>query len=214
MERIRAMLKPARFIYFDLGNVLLHFDHGLACRQMSEVAGISAQRVREVVFEAGLQQRYETGDISSREFYDIFCEQTRTQPDYQALHQAGSAIFELNVRILPIVTHLRAARHRLGILSNTCEAHWNYVSGGRFAMIPEMFDVCVLSFRVGSMKPSAKIYSAAVDLAQVGADEIFFTDDRVENVTAAKQVGLDAMLYSSPLDLATALHHRGVEFNY
>lgn len=30
-----------RFFYFDLGNVLLYFDHSLAMRKMAKIAGVS-----------------------------------------------------------------------------------------------------------------------------------------------------------------------------
>ena len=36
---------PPKFIYFDLGNVLLRFDHELACRQMAAVAGTTPELV-------------------------------------------------------------------------------------------------------------------------------------------------------------------------
>ena len=64
------------------------------------------------------------------------------------------------------------------------------------------------------MKPDAEIYAAAADLAHVRPEEIFFTDDREENVVAAKEAGFDAALYASPLDLARQLHQRAVAFNY
>ncbi len=76
--------KPAlvgtRFLYFDLGNVLLKFDHRLASRQMGEVAGVPADVVWEVVFAGDLEQRYESGEIGDREFYEIFCQQTSSRP--------------------------------------------------------------------------------------------------------------------------------------
>jgi FMN phosphatase YigB (HAD superfamily) len=123
-------------------------------------------------------------------------------------------MFELNIAIIPLVAQLYAAGYRLGILSNTCEAHWDYVSDGRYRIIPELFEPCVLSFRIGTMKPSREIFLAAADLARVGPDEVLFLDDRQENVEGAQQAGLDAIQYSSPQALAIQLRQRGMEFNY
>jgi HAD superfamily hydrolase (TIGR01509 family) len=81
-------------------------------------------------------------------------------------------------------------------------------------MVPEMFEVCALSFRIGAMKPSRDIYEAAAELAGVRPEEVFFIDDRQENVVAAKASGFDAVLYSTPQDLALELASRGVELNY
>jgi HAD superfamily hydrolase (TIGR01509 family) len=214
MEKHGTMPKPPRVIYFDLGNVLLHFDQSIACRQMSEVAGVTEQQVHEILFEQDLQRGYETGRITTRQFYDRFCEQTGTRPDYDALILAGSAMFELNVPLIPLLALLRAARYRLGILSNTCEAHWQYIIDGRYRIIPDLFELSALSFRIGAMKPSPDIYRAAADLAKVAPEELFFLDDRQENVEGARKVGLDAVLYSTPQALATELRQRGVQFNY
>ena len=54
---------PPRMILFDLGNVLLTFDHRLSCRQMAEVAGVSEQQVWKIVFDEGLQRRFEGGEL-------------------------------------------------------------------------------------------------------------------------------------------------------
>lgn len=207
--------RPARpFIYFDLGNVLLRFDHELACRQMAEVAGVSPHLVREVVFQSQLQWQYERGMISTEEFYESFCRATGRRPDRQQLARAASAIFELNVPVVPLVTQLRAAGYRLGILSNTCEAHWHYVTDGRYRILTELFDVAALSFQLRSLKPEPEIFRRAAELAGVPPEEIFFVDDRQENVAAACRAGLDAVPFTTPADLATALRHRAVRFNY
>ena len=160
------------------------------------------------------QRRYEAGAISTEQFCERFCEETGSRPDFQALQFASSAIFELNVHMVPLVTHLYAAGHRLGILSNTCEAHWKYISDGRFRIIPELFEVCVLSFREGAMKPSREIYLVAAQRAGLVPGEVLFLDDNQENVAGARQAGLDAVQYCSPQSLALELRRRGIEMNY
>jgi putative hydrolase of the HAD superfamily len=202
------------FIYFDLGNVLLYFDHGLACRQMADVAGVDAETVRRVVFESGLKLRYEAGEISRQQFYDEFCQATDTRPDYNALERAGSAIFELNVSIVPVVAHLWEAGYRLGMLSNTSPCHYRYFADGRYRMIPEAFETIVLSYEVGVVKPDAKIFHAAIGRAGVPPERIFYVDDVSGHVDAARRRGIDAMQYTTTADLVAELRRRGVRFNY
>jgi putative hydrolase of the HAD superfamily len=204
------MPSTPQFLYFDLGNVLLRFDPETACRQMGEVAGVSSQRVRQAVYEGGLQQRYEMGEISSREFHDQFCHETGTRPEYLALKHAGSAMFELNELVLPLLRQLAAQQFRMGILSNTCEAHWQYISSGRFPFVNDFFTEYVLSFRVGAMKPAVEIYRQAANQARVSPNGIFFTDDRPENVAAAVDAGFDSVLFTSSFELAGALRLRGI----
>jgi putative hydrolase of the HAD superfamily len=206
--------RSPEFIYFDLGNVLLTFDHGIACRQIAALTGLSAERVNGLVFESGLQLQYERGELTSREFYDTFCRVAGVQPDYDALHHANSAMFDLNVPVVPIVAQLWAAGYRMGILSNTCEAHWNYVSQGRYAVVTEFFQRHVLSHEVRCTKPDLAIFQRAAQQAGVLPERIFFVDDRQENVDGARRAGWDAVLFQGPQQLGEDLRARGVRFNY
>ncbi|HEY1784691.1 MAG TPA: HAD family phosphatase [Pirellulales bacterium] len=203
-----------KFIYFDLGNVLVYFDHWIACRQMAQVAGLSPERVWQVVFESDLEHRYESGQVDDRGFYDAFCTATGTQPDYGQMLIAGSDIFRLNHSILPVIAQIDGAGHRLGILSNTSPAHWAWVTAGRFGIINLAFDQAALSYEIGACKPEPKIYAAAAELAGAQPDEIFFVDDMPENVAAARQAGFDAVEYTTTPLLVAALRERGVDFNY
>ncbi|MGE0755973.1 MAG: HAD-IA family hydrolase, partial [Pirellulaceae bacterium] len=110
--------------------------------------------------------------------------------------------------------HLRRAGHRLGILSNTNEIHWRFVSQGRYTIIRDAFPVTALSYELRSMKPEPAIYQAAADLAGVAPGDIFYTDDRPENVAGALAAGFDAVQYESPVQLAADIRRRGVRWNY
>jgi glucose-1-phosphatase len=207
--------KPAipKFLYFDLGNVLLHFDHHRAARQMATVSGIAPEVVWRAVFESDLQLRYERGAISTREFYEHYCAVTKSQPDYDALCYAAADIFTLNCDTGPIISALATAGYRIGILSNTCEVHWRHLHDGH-TQLDRSFELYALSYQLGSLKPETEIYLAAAKLAGVAPTEIFYCDDRPENVGGALKAGYDAVLYETPEKLHRELRERGLKFNY
>ena len=60
-----------KFIYFDLGKVLVDFSVERMCRQIGNAAGVDAARVEEAVFARGRQLEYESGQLSSGEFHDL-----------------------------------------------------------------------------------------------------------------------------------------------
>lgn len=203
------------FLYFDLGNVLLFFSHERACRQMAEVAStpqrpLTPTDIRRVVFESGLEDLYEAGEITTAEFYVQFCRETLTRPDLDRLMHAASDIFRPNEEMFPLLTGLRGAGHRLGLLSNTNEVHWDFVSDGRYTPLPGLFDVLALSFQLGSIKPRQTIFERAAKLAGVAPAEIFFTDDRPEHVAAAREVGYDAVQFTDAPSLINELRQRGI----
>lgn len=207
---------PPKFFYFDLGMVLLKFDRQKAVRQMAEVAGLDdGRQVYDVLFgDDQLQLRYERGQISTQEHYETFSARTGTSPPKADLFHAASDIFSFNVPMLPVVSHLHAAGCRLGVLSNTCEIHWQHITSGRFAIFPGLFEQTILSYQVGATKPSPEIFQAALEQAGVQPHEIFFTDDVQEHVTAAREVGLDAVQFTGAGPLVEELHRRDVRFNY
>lgn len=210
----RPEIAHPKFFYFDLGNVLLKFDHHLAARQMAEVAGVTEQLVWDRVFGTDLELRYEAGEIDDREFYEIFCSQTNSRPDFARLLRAGSVIFTPNTSIYPVVGALIAGGYRLGILSNTCPGHWSYCHGGQYSLLQKGFEIYALSYELGACKPSPKIFQAAAELAGVAPQEIFFVDDIPGHVAGAKAAGFDAVLYTTTAQLAADLRERGLEFNY
>lgn len=206
-------MRQPEFLYFDLGRVLVDFSVERMLRQMGEVAGLDPARVEQAVFQDGLQQRYELGQISTRQFYHIFCERTSTRPDYETLRRAGSDIFEVIPDMLPVVAQLGQAGYRMGILSNTCESHWEHCLR-RFRLVAETFQVHALSYRIGAAKPEAAIFLAAAEMAGCRPQEVFYVDDMAEHVAGAKAVGFDAVQYTSTPALVGELRARGLRFSY
>ncbi len=207
------IMSAPRFFYFDLGNVLLKFDNAVAYRQIAKAAGISVERVREIVIDDGLQVEYERGALSTSEFYEQFCERSGVRPVRADLLHAASDIFELDVAVAEIAQRLRASGRRLGILSNTCEAHWEFCAGGRFPLLNAVFDIATLSYQVRSLKPEPAIYEAASELADVSPEGIFFVDDRAENVAGAQDAGFDAVQFASATGLISDLERRDVRLD-
>ncbi len=205
-----------KFVYFDLGNVILEFSHDVACQQLADRGNADFEDVQRVLFGEGLEIRLETGTIGDAEFCQVLREQAGVTGTDEMILEATSDIFATNVPVFPIIGQLTAVGFPLGILSNTCAAHWNWVCQ-RYAVLTECFPTRVLSYEVESMKPDAVIYQQAIRLAQNLIDcepgEIFFVDDREENVAGAIQAGLDAVPFRSAKQLITDLEQRGIRFN-
>jgi glucose-1-phosphatase len=202
-----------KFFYFDLGKVLVDFSVDRMLQQIGAVARIPAEQVRAVLFGDGLMRQHEAGRLSTRELYEVFCAAIGSRPDFDALAAAVGAIFELNRPMLPLVAQLRQAGHAMGILSNTCETHWEYCLG-HYRIVRDGFAVHALSYRIGTLKPEAAIFHAAAELAGVRPEEIFFVDDLTEHVAGARAVGFDAVQFTSAAALAHELRQRGIRFNY
>ena len=198
------------FLYFDLGNVLLRFDHRRACHQLARIAGVSSDRIWEAVFAGGLESALERGDLS-RESFPLALADELACPvgDLAGWERAVADIFEPMEGMADLVADLHRADLRLGLLSNTNIVHWEFVSENHPWLV-ECFECHVLSYRVGAMKPHSTIYEVAERLAGCRPEEIFFVDDRLENVAVARGRGWDAVRFESPERLRQELALRGL----
>jgi FMN phosphatase YigB (HAD superfamily) len=147
------------------------------------------------VYESGLQNRFEHGRISTAGFLETLVaslENPKPVSDPRLLTDALSDMFQPIESMTAAIDQLRNSGTRMGILSNTCDAHWNWILRQQHPMMSGPFDAIVLSFEVNAMKPDDQIYRAAELSAGVPSDQILFLDDKAENVRAAKQRGWQA----------------------
>lgn len=208
-----------KFLYFDLGKVILEFSHERMCNQMAEAAGTTVDVVRSFVMgdpeSLAALIRYETGHISTDEFFDEFCRITKTAPDRERLAEATCNIFSPIEPMQRLLASLAAAGNRMAILSNTNPVQWEHIILGKFPVLAFgkqscAFQWAILSYEVNAMKPEPGIYEAAIRKAGVAPHEIFFTDDRLENVEGAKAVGIDAVQFIDAEQIASELRARNV----
>ncbi len=190
------------YVYFDLGNVLVHFDHSRAVAQAAELTGLTVGQMREHLFDSGLEDRYETGLLTSDEYVEEVSRIVGKRLDKEAFLRAVSDIFWVNEGILSILRTLKGAGVRLGLLSNTCEAHWNWIVGRQYETVVGWFEHHVLSYEIRAMKPDLTIYRRATEIASVDAEGILFIDDRLENVEGARRAGWTAIQYKDSLSLS------------
>lgn len=211
------MTTPPDFLYFDLGNVLLKFDHARMLRQMADAAGVTVEAIRIALMPSGdpaqgdPQWDLEAGRLGVSDYYEQLCEKIRCRPPRDKLWEAASDIFAPIEPSMRLLERLHGGGHRLGLLSNTNAVHWDWFFGGRYPTLDEVFEVRLGSFQVRAMKPDPQIYWTAIERAGVAAERVFFTDDRQENVDGAAACGIDAVLFTGTEQLENDLRDRGIE---
>lgn len=186
-----------RFVYFDLGKVLVHFDHQTAVEQLARLAGKPETLVRQVVFDSDLQTRYETGLVTGEQFATEVNQALGSTLSTAEILEAISDIFSPNDPILDAINLVRASGVPLGILSNTCEAHWRWIMDRQWPMFGPWWSQIVLSYQVGGMKPASKIYEVCEQRVGCAGQNLFFTDDRIENIAAARERGWSTYHFTS-----------------
>jgi glucose-1-phosphatase len=183
------------FVYFDLGNMLLSFDPGISCGNVAERFGVTAESVKDAIYTSGLQDQLEHGAISGDEFaakVRAALGQSQEKLPTNELLEAVSNMFTLIDGMAELMEQVRLKQRRVGLLSNTCHAHWDWICRQNYPLFARPLDATVLSYEVGVMKPNEKIYQHAEQLAGVNPRQILFVDDRKENVEGALKRGWHA----------------------
>ncbi|OUT61985.1 Alpha-D-glucose-1-phosphate phosphatase YihX [Stieleria bergensis] len=193
------------FVYFDLGNVLVRFDPALACRNLATLFAVSEQRAEQALYGSGLQTAYEHGELCDQEFAQQLCSDLcsdfisaqQTAPGRSTIAQqdvldAISEMFTPIESMAGVVEDVRERLGRVGLLSNTCFAHWDWIRRQNWAVSKLDFEVTLLSCEVASMKPDAEIYRLAQQACGLAGEQILFLDDKAENVAAARNQGWHA----------------------
>jgi len=211
---LAASVTPSiRFVYFDLGNVLATFDVDRACRNVSDRWGVDHAAVRLAIWDSGLQDRFEHGEISAEQFADLIRRALfldRDSAPTEELLDRLSDMFAPVEEMISLVDEVRHGGVRLGILSNTCVAHWQWLIRAQYAALRGHFDQVILSFEHGVMKPHASLYQIATDRSGELAHSILFFDDRPDNIAAAQASGWHAHQFTDAAAAREVLRGTGV----
>ncbi len=199
-----------RTIVFDLGKVLVPFEWQRGYDAFAAASSCPAEEVRLRLKETGLFDGFERGRVEPREVARRISGVLGLSVGFEEFRRLWSSIF-LPETIVPegLLKSLRR-NHRLLLLSNTDSIHYHWVKE-RYPLLRH-FDDYVLSFEVGLRKPEPGIYRETISRAGCEPGEIFFTDDREENVQGALEAGIDAVQFHSVEDLERELKNRGVNW--
>ncbi len=206
------MTAPITTIFFDIGNVLMGFEHVRIWQQLSTVSPYAADDIRQRIQSRDLLNRHEIGAISSEELY----QQTRNLVDIESsvsfvqFCRLWGEIFWPQDAVIALADALRR-EYQVILLSNTNEIHWNYLVEN-FRIFSQVNKV-VLSFQVKAMKPTPPIYAEALRCANTPAEQCVFIDDTPANIEAAHTLGIHGIQCRSAEQVEGELHDLGVRWN-
>jgi putative hydrolase of the HAD superfamily len=182
-------------LIFDLGKVIVPFDHDIGLQILEKNCAFSREDMRRKIFASKELELYQSGVISSDEFFIAI----KTILDLQISYSLFVKIWNSSFTFTPIIDEKiivgLSRKFRMLILSDTNEIHFEFIKT-KFPVLRH-FDDFILSYKVGVLKPSEKIFRLAVEKAGCRAEECFFTDDIKINVEGAKKIGIHAFQFVS-----------------
>jgi len=194
-------------VIFDFGNVICAFDNDIFLRKLLAHTDRRFDELKEAIYASDLPARYESGRISSEEFFREAEGRGNLSVSREDFFKAFTEIFTPIPSTFRLIRGLKK-RYKIGLLSNTNE--WHYEHYFKQVEIFPLFDSVTLSYDVKEMKPGERIYRDAVGKLQARPEECVYIDDIEAYAEGARRLGMRGIRYVSHGALLESLGAVGV----
>lgn len=196
-------------IIFDLGGVLIDWNPEYVFRKVFEEEEDMLHFFREICTSEWNAQQDAGRPLAEATEWLV-----ERHPEYELEIRAYYGRWEemlggANKGTVRILEHLHAKKsHRLYALTN-----WSHetfpVALERFPFL-HLFEGIVVSGEEKLAKPDPRIYHTLLNRYEVNAHNAAFIDDNVHNITAAQEIGIHGIHFTSPELLEEELKRLGV----
>jgi putative hydrolase of the HAD superfamily len=199
-----------RAVLFDYGMVLSQPAQVGPHNELVATSGLDELRFDELYWKYRLD--YDRGTLNKTTYWHAIAKYAATeftQSQIDAMNDADIRMWTaLNPAMLAWVTQLQDAGFITGILSNIGDGISEWMVAN-FAWLAG-FKHCTWSYQLDLIKPELAIYTKTVAALGVPAAEVFFLDDREENIDGAHAAGLQARQFTTLDELAPHLAALGL----
>ncbi len=208
------MREQVKCVFFDLGNVLVKvLPETFEERLRSECSARCKEGEVVDFFENSKAMRlYTEGKMDSSRFFTNIKRRFRLKVKYHDFYDIFNGMFEIDHEACALIEKISSfyPEIALGVLSNTNESHYEHLKK-EMPVLGKM-DLEVLSYVAGHQKPQKPIYTYAVEKAGLPAKNCFFTDDKTENIKAARVCGMRAFIFRGSDECQEDLKKCGISF--
>jgi FMN phosphatase YigB (HAD superfamily) len=196
-------------VIFDLGNVLVDFDHRLASESISHFTDRPPEDIFNLFFDSKLTGLFEEGKISPRQFFAEVRNTLNLKINYYQFVPIWNEIFfftEKNLGVYKLACNLKSI-YKFAVLSNINILHLEYIK--RTFPILNALQI-IASYELGLRKPHVEIYQKVLQMLGVASHNVFYADDRAELVEIARRLGMRSFIFKDVEGLKNNLINTGI----
>jgi FMN phosphatase YigB (HAD superfamily) len=203
-----------KLFVFDLGNVILPFEHRQIAAKLHETSRIQDRFTPDDLFkflfdmDRGLVNPYEEGLMSSVDFFAKLREKYKLELEFDEFKDIWNIIFQEDLDVNDVILYLKNKGYPVFLLSNTNELHFSYIME-RYPIVHSL-DEWILSYEVGAKKPKRKIYNTIFEKTDTVRSEVLYIDDIPGYVEAAKSYGLQGLVFKNAKDVWELLKENSI----
>lgn len=184
-------------IIFDLGNTLVYFDYSYFFEGVYKLdRKLKPAMLKKYFRDNRLDVHLGTGRITVRESFRKLKKKHDLRIGFGDFHELYCDIFWQNNEMKKFLEDkLLDSKFRLFMLSNTDSSHINFINKN-FPYVKHIRRR-ILSYKVNSIKPEKKIFRHLTERMSIVPEESVFIDDMKPNILTARQLGFNAIHYTS-----------------
>ena len=200
------MLKNIKNIIFDLGEVIVDLNFEKTERAFLELLDIKAQQLYNYKTQSPIFDQLETGKITPQQFRATLRDLSDNNVSDAAIDTAWNAmLLTIPAQKIQLVQNLRS-NYQTFVLSNTNKIHIDYINEfllpeHKIETLDEVFDFVYYSHEIGERKPDLEAYAYIINKHGILPQETLFIDDKLENIEAAKSLGIQTWHLTNREDL-------------
>lgn len=184
-------------IIFDLGNTLVFFDY---CYFYDGVArlekNVYARKLRKYFVDNEFDIKIGSNKLNIKQAFKLLKKKFNLKISYANFYYLYCDIFWENTQMKNFLENkLVDSDYRLFMLSNVDASHINFINNN-FPYVKNI-KKRVLSYKVKTVKPEAKIYKHILEKHNLIPKECLFIDDLKANTEAARTFGINTIHYTS-----------------
>jgi epoxide hydrolase-like predicted phosphatase len=195
---------PMRAAIFDFGGVLTT-DPLAGLQRYEDSLGVTRGALLRLIRGEegdGPWQRLERGELAVQDLWEQLKQKAQSELgvalSLESLASSFSGTWGVREKMVDLVREL-GDRVVLVLLTNNIAEF--AVVWKEMIPVDDLFDAVIDSSAVGLRKPDPRIFQLALEAAATPASETFFVDDSLDNVEAARKLGITAIHFTDEAEV-------------
>lgn len=200
--------KLIEVIVFDLGGVIVNVNFKSPLGILFDNSGTPGNTIKDNSNISKLMRQYDRGEINAEDFHVKIIEHLGIELSFDEFKRASNEAIEKGDDGIDDIVRTLSTNYQLAILSNTNPVHYEHIKENY--PIIGLFGHISVSYETGAIKPAVEAYEKLLLATSKLPSQHLFIDDRIENINAAGEIGMDGIHYRSIKGLKTELMERGI----
>jgi len=193
-------------IIFDLSEVYLKGIKGIE-NHLSPILNLSNEEIKKVIYNQDLERLFHC-EITENEYIKNTIEKGSWKIEIGLFKELIRKNFEEIDGTRKILEELKKNGYKLGLLSVHSKEWVEYLE--KKFDYHKLFDSIIYSFEISISKPDKKAYQHILEKLNSKPEDCLFIDDMIKNTNAAKELGINVIVFKSAEQLKNEIKDFGI----